>query len=183
MSHRKALISRLLPVLAISGCLLTGLPVATLAQGLPGLTIFSGVRRDDLLSFRMDDFGRLGAFDRYRLRIPAKKITTAVELFSIAYPDTYNGTFETDGVYLKINSKRVPLDQVNWDKENRVLEIYPTQPVPANSRVEIVVPVRNPTRIGTHYFNASIRSPGDLPILNYVGTWILTIGNGFGSGI
>jgi len=148
------------------------------AQGLPGLTIFSGVKQENQLSWRMDFDGQPGVTDRYRLRIPAKKMEFAVEEFSITYPDTYKGEFDTKEIAIKVNDKEVPVSDVNWDAENRVIEIYPQTPVPANSRVELVLSqVRNPNRIGTHYFNAMVRSPGDLPLMRYLGTWILTIGN------
>lgn len=168
---------RLLSVLAISSCLTVGLAPIALSQGLPGLTIFSGVEREDQLSWRMDYDGEPGRRDRYRLRIPAKKMEFAVEQFSITYPDTYRGEFDPDEVEVKVNGDEVVLDEVTWDPENRVIEIYPQQSVPADTRVEIVLSdVQNPNRIGTHYFNAMVRSPGDLPMMRYVGTWILSIG-------
>lgn len=77
---------------------------------------------------------------------------------------------------MRANGDEIPLDEVTWDPENRVIEIYPQSPVPADTRVEIVLSnVRNPNRIGMHYFNALVRSPGDLPMMRYVGTWILSI--------
>lgn len=177
MSRQNSLPLRLLSALAISGCLITGFASLGLAQGLPGFTIFSGVDREDQLSWRMDYDGVPGVRDRYRLRIPAKKMEFAVEQFSITYPDTYEGEFDPEAVEIKVNGDEVPLDEVTWDQENRLIEIYPQQPVPASTRIEIVLSdVHNPRRIGTHYFNAMVRSPGDLPLMRYLGTWILTIG-------
>lgn len=171
---------RILSGLAVLGGLgiLANSPLPALAQGLPGLTIFSGVDRANQLSWRMDFDGVPGRTDRYRLRIPAKKMQFAVEQFSITYPDTYTGTFNTDDIEVEVNGDAVELGDVTWDPENRIIEIYPQTPVPADSRVELVLSeVRNPNRIGTHYFNALVRSPGDLPLMRYVGTWILTINN------
>lgn len=169
---------RLLSILAISGCLTAGLAPIALAQGLPGLTIFSGVERENQLSWRMDFDGEPGKRDRYRLRIPAQKMEFAVEQFSITYPDTYRGRFDPEEVEVKVNGDEILLDEVTWDPENRIIEIYPQEAVPADTRIEIVLSeVQNPNRIGTHYFNAMVRSPGDLPMMRYVGTWILSIGN------
>jgi Protein of unknown function (DUF2808) len=177
MARQKLLPLRLVSAFAISGCLVMGVAVTAIAQGLPGLTIFSGVERENQLSWRMDFFGEPGVRDRYRLRIPAQKMEFAVEQFSITYPDTYRGEFDPDRVAVKANGDEVSLDEVTWDSENRIIEIYPTEPVPADTRIEIVLSgVQNPNRIGTHYFNAMVRSPGDLPLMRYVGTWILTIG-------
>ncbi|MBW4466390.1 MAG: DUF2808 domain-containing protein [Pegethrix bostrychoides GSE-TBD4-15B] len=173
-------LSRLLSALAVLGGLgaaVSSLTSPSWAQGLPGLTIFSGVDRANQLSWRMDFDGVPGGTDRYRLRIPSKKMEFAVEQFSITYPDTYKGEFDTDDIEVKVNGDRVDLNEVTWDPENRIIEIYPQTPVPADTRVELVLSqVRNPNRVGTHYFNALVRSPGDLPLMRYVGTWILTIG-------
>lgn len=175
-SHKSSV--RLLSALLVSGFLVTGLAVKTLAQGLPGLTIFSGVDRKFELGYRLDQFGRLGIYDRYHLRIPASKMSVSASEFAINYPETYRGTFDPKRIEVRANGHSVPLDEVNWDRENRVIEIYPKEPIAANTRVEIVMSnVRNPNQVGTHYFNASVRSPGDVPLLRYLGTWIIQIGD------
>jgi hypothetical protein len=146
------------------------------------LTIFSGVERQNQLGYRLDYFGKLGARDRYRLRIPRDKMQVAVSEFFIDYPETYQGRFDPDAVRLEVNGDSVTLDEVEWDSENRVISIYPAEPVPANTRIEIVLSnVRNPNRVGTHYFNALIVAAGDVPVRQYVGTWILTIGDALGN--
>ncbi len=175
-AHRVSV--RLLSALLVSGVLVTGLAVKTLAQGLPGLTIFSGVDRKFELGYRLDQFGRLGMYDRYHLRIPANKMSVSASEFAINYPATYRGTFDPKRIEVRANGHSVALDEVNWDRENRVIEIYPKEPIAANTRVEIVLSnVRNPNDVGTHYFNASVRSPGDVPLLRYLGTWIIQIGD------
>ncbi|NJO40512.1 MAG: DUF2808 domain-containing protein [Cyanobacteria bacterium CRU_2_1] len=169
---------RLFSALAVSSCLLTGLALPVLAQGTPGLTIFSGVERENQLGYYLDYDGRPGVRDRYRLRIPADKMETAVSEFFVNYPDTYRGRFDPDSVRLEVDGDEVSLDEVVWDQENRVIQIYPTEPVPADTRIEIVLSnVRNPNRPGMHYFNALVIAPGDVPLRRYVGTWILSISN------
>lgn len=168
----------LLSVLAVTGGIISSISVPVLAQGLPGLTIFSGVDRENQLSYRLDFFGRPGARDRYRLRIPSEKMEVAVSEFFVNYPDTYEGRFDPDSVRLEVDGDAVELDEVVWDQENRVISIYPTEPVEANTRIEIVLSnVRNPNRVGTHYFNALVISPGDIPLRQYLGTWIVSIGD------
>ena len=167
---------RVLSALAVTSCLLTGLPILTSAQGLPGFTLFSGVKSENQLPFRLDFGGQSNGWDRYRLRIPAKKLKLAVAQFSITYPDYYKGDFDTDSIDVRIKNKKLPLQQVKWDKENHVVEIYLKEPVPANSRVELVFSnVKNPNFGGTYYFNCQILTPGDVPLLRYVGTWIVNI--------
>jgi Protein of unknown function (DUF2808) len=178
MSRQKSPLIRLFSGLAVVGCLLTGLSAVSLAQGLPGLTIFSGVDRENQLGYRLDFGGEISRPDRYRLRIPQRKMTLAASEFIVAYPETYNGEFNPKKVVVKVDGEEIELESVNWDQENRVIEIYPKENVAADTRVEIILSdVQNPRRIGTHYFNALVRSPGDVPLNRYLGTWILSIGN------
>ncbi|NEQ26503.1 MAG: DUF2808 domain-containing protein [Microcoleus sp. SIO2G3] len=169
--------ARLFSVLALSGCLATGLALPSLGQGLPGLTIFSGIDRENQLGYRLDNAGRPSVRDRYRLRIPPDKMTLAAAQLVIIYPVTYDGTFDPNDVEVRVGGDEVTLENVEWDRENRIINIYPAEPIPARTRVEVRLSnVRNPIRGGTHYFNAMVRSPGDLPMLRYVGTWIVSIG-------
>lgn len=176
MFAKKTSMRRFLSVLAVSSCLVAGFPALISAQSLPGFTIFSGVKRENQLPFRLDFGGQAGGWDRYRLRIPPKQLKLAAAQFSISYPDYYKGVFDTDKVEIRIKGKAVPLKEVVWNKENRALEIYPQEPVPAGSRVELVLSnVKNPGFGGTYYFNCQILSPGDVPLLRYLGTWIVSI--------
>ncbi len=178
MLHKKSSKLRLLSILAMSACLVTGLAVVTQAQGTPGLTIFSGVQSDNQLGYKLDYEGKLGVRDRYHLRIPSRKMEFAVSRLVINYPDSYEGIFDPKAVRVEVAGEKVELEDVSWDKENRAIDIYPKEPIPAGKRVEVVLSnVYNPTQLGTHYFNASIQSPGDLPLTRYVGTWIISIGS------
>jgi hypothetical protein len=167
---------RLLSALAVTSCLLTGLPAMTLAQSLPGLTLFSGVKGENQLPFRLDFGGQTSSTDRYILRIPAKKMKLAVAQFAITYPNYYEGTFDPKDVEVKVKGKKVPLSEVKWDKEGRVIQIFPQEPVPAGDRVELILSnVQNPSFGGVYYFNCQVLSPGDIPLLRYLGTWIISI--------
>jgi hypothetical protein len=177
-SSKKSPVVRLFSIFAIVACLTPGLAAVVQAQGTPGFTIFSGVDRDNQLGYKLDYDGRLGVRDRYHLRVPARKLEFAVSKLAISYPDTFEGRFDADAIRVEAAGKEVAIDEATWDEENRVIEIYPAEPIPADTRLEIVLSnVYNPTRVGTHYFNASVQSPGDLPLLRYVGTWIISIGN------
>ncbi|MGB3239227.1 MAG: DUF2808 domain-containing protein [Geitlerinemataceae cyanobacterium] len=181
---------RILSTLAVTGCLATLVPAVSWAQGLPGLTIFGGPERANNLNYRLDYGTTRHPSDRYRLRVPADKMSFAAAQFSIDYPDYYRGEFDVEldaekdpedqpvEVRVRENGKyvSVALDEVIWDQENRVIEIYPTEPVPAGNKVEIVFSnVSNPRNGGMYYFNCRVLSPGDVPLLRYVGTWVLSI--------
>jgi hypothetical protein len=160
---------------AIASCLATSLPLAALAQGGPGLTIFGGVERKDELNYHLDFGGQSDGWDRYRLRIPANKMKLAVAQFAISYPDYYKGTFNPKEVEVKYKGKAVKLQEVKWNK-NSLLEIIPVDPVPAGGKVEIILSdVKNPNFGGMFYFNCQVLSPGDVPLLRYLGTWVIGI--------
>ncbi|MBW4512644.1 MAG: DUF2808 domain-containing protein [Scytonematopsis contorta HA4267-MV1] len=167
---------RLLSALAVTGCLLTGLPAVTLAQSLPGFTLWSGVKSENQLPFRLDFGGQTNSWDRYRLRIPAQKMKLAVAQFVITYPDYYKGEFDSKDMEIRVKGKKVPISEIKWDKENRRIDIFPQEAVPAGSGVELVLNnVKNPSFAGMFYFQCQVLSPGDVPLLRSLGTWILSI--------
>ena len=134
-----------LATLALSGCLLGGLPLLTWAGGNPGFTLFGGVDRKDILDYYLDFGGRPNIRDRYKLYIPAKKLTQGAKKFFVSYPDYFNGKFDTDSVEVRVNGKSLPLKGVYWDKESRFIEIEMLEAVPANTKVDLVFSnVQNP---------------------------------------
>lgn len=166
---------RLFSALAVTSCLLTSFPAISWAQS-QGFTLFSGVKSENQLPFRLDFEGQRLGTDRYRLRLPAKKMKLAVAQFAITYPNYYKGSFDPKNVEVRVNGKSVPLSEVKWDKEGRVIEIFPQEPVPAGTGVELVLSnVQNPAFGGIFYFNCQVLSPGDLPMLRYLGSWIISI--------
>ena len=68
---------RFMATLALSGCLITGVQTLSVANGNPGLVIFSGVEnRSDILDYKLDFNGRPRFYgERMRLRISKKKLT------------------------------------------------------------------------------------------------------------
>lgn len=166
---------RLLSTLAITSCLLTLYPTTTWAGG-QGLVLFSNVKTENRLPFSLDYNGQTNIIDRYRLRIPANKMKLAVAQFTISYPESYKGSFDPNKVEIKVANKKVAVSEVRWNKEARVIEIFPQDPVPAGKKVELVLSnVENPSFAGMHNFNCQVMSPGDLPLLRSLGTWIIGI--------
>lgn len=176
MFTRKSLLGRFVSAVALTGCLFTGLAVQTWAQNNPGLTIFSGVQRENILRYYFDFGGRAAAWDRLRLRIPSKKMELAVQQFVVRYPDYYTGKFNPDRIEVRVDGESLPIAEVDWDKDNYQIQIYMQEPVPAQEKVEIVLSdVKNPRFGGTFYFECLVWTPGDVPLPRYLGTWILTI--------
>lgn len=177
MFSTKSSLRRLFGAATAVGCLLTGFSASSWAQTNPGLTIFSGVERENQLSYYLDYGGRPNDWDRYRLRIPARKMELGVAQFAISYPDYFDGEFDTEAIRVDVNGESVPLSEVTWDEENQLIQIYLEEPIQAGNKVELVFSnVRNPRYGGVYYFNAQILTPGDIPLPRYLGTWILSIG-------
>jgi hypothetical protein len=168
---------KLIAGLAATSCLFLGVAPIVQAQG---LTIFSGVNdRDDILDHSFDFGGRPGGRERYRLRIPRKKLDSAVAQIQISYPDYYQGKFNTDDIEVMYGSdydQSAEVAEVIWDEEQHLIQIYLAEPIEADNKIEIKMSnVRNPRFGGTFYFHAQVLAPGDVPLPRYVGTWILGI--------
>lgn len=167
---------KLLSALAVSSGLLAAFPAITGAQSTQGWTLFSGVKSENQLPFRLDYGGQANGWDRYNFRIPAQRMQLAAAQIAITYPDYYKGTFDPNRIEVKYRGKNVPLEEIKWDPESRIIEIFPEEPVPAGGLVEIVFSnVRNPAFGGMYHFNCQILAPGDVPIRRYIGTWLLSI--------
>lgn len=177
MFSPKSSMRRLICAIAATGCIVTGFAVRSWAQNNPGFTLWSGVARENQLSYYLDYGGQPNGWDRYRLKIPAKRLELGVSQIAISYPDYYDGKFDTKKVEVKAKGKKVPINEVKWDKENHVIQIELQEQIPAGTSIEIVFSnVKNPPFGGMYYFNAQVLSAGDIPLPRYVGTWILSIG-------
>lgn len=160
---------------AVTSCLLTGFQGVSMAQS--GINLWSGVRRENQLNHRFDFGGQANGWDRLRLRADAKRFTNAVARLVISYPEYYKGSFDPKKIEVRARGKSIPLQEARWDKDNRVIEIFPAEPIPAGTGVEIVLSnIKNPSFGGMYYFNLAIQSPGDVPLSRYIGTWIISVG-------
>lgn len=178
-------IRRFFSFFALSAVCLVGAPILSHAQSNPGLTIFSGVSRDNVLSYYLDWGGRPSVKDRYKLTVPAKKMIPGVSRFIVKYPDYFyeqGGRFKADPerVEVRVNGKKdqsLAVRDVFWDKESHILEIDLEEPMEELRKVELVLhKVRNP-RLGTYYFHCDVLASTDIPVRTYVGTWIIDIGS------
>ena len=166
---------RLIAMLAVSGCLVGGLPLLTWAGSNPGLTIFGGIDRKDELRYNLQFGGHPNEKDRYKLYIPAKKLSEGAKKFFVTYPDYFNGRFDLERIEVRAEGKSLPLKEVYLDKESRFIEIEMLEEVEANSGVALVFSnVRNPDW-GTYYLNCDVQVSGDIPLRLRVGTWVLSI--------
>jgi hypothetical protein len=164
----------ILPAIACTGCLAVAVPAIVTAQGLPGITIFSGVESKNRLDYRLD-YGTRNMWDRYVLRVSGKKLQQAVYQFTISYPDYYKGKFDPEEIKVISKGEEVALEKVDWNKENHLLQITLKEPLEPNKKAEIVLGnVKNPD-VGTYYFNCRVLASTGVPNAIYVGTWEISI--------
>ncbi|WP_460193343.1 DUF2808 domain-containing protein [Thermosynechococcus sp. FA-CM-4201] len=187
------MVKRFLPVLVLVGCSL-GLvtPALVRAQANQGFTFTwgEGPSGRQQLQYHLDNGtpGFMG--DRYWLRLGQQKV--AINRINITYPDYYNGIIDPKGIEVRVGGNssnsffqfrrnpgtRIELAEVSLDRDNRVIDIVPAEVIPAGTPVQVILNnVRNPNHGGMYYFNARIGSPGDIPLMRYIGTWILSIAN------
>ena len=110
----------------------------------------------------------------------------AIDRINITYPDYFDGKFKAKKIELRHapksrlfnlkKGKNIPVDSVTIDPDGGVIEIIPTEVIPADTPIEVVASnVRNPKSGGTYFFNCRISSPGDVGLMRYVGAWIISI--------
>ncbi len=145
-------------------------PEAAEAQQNAGIILW-GSAKDKALDYVLD-YGRANQTDRYYLDIPAQKY--AVSEVIVTYPESFTGEFDQSSIDLRVNNKNVPLTSAKWDKENRVVEVVLQEAVPANKPMKLVLSnVQNPTFGGLFQFDARVRGNTDLPMLRYIGSWVI----------
>ena len=173
----------LLGAVAIAGGLNAVAPNHTSAQETSdGLTIFGGVESDYRLSYSIDRNEPYSRDARYYLEVRADKLPRAVTEIEISYPEKFTdlrGRFNENTIELRTGSYRgqesIPIDSAVWNQEAGVIEVYPAEPIPAETSFVIVLSnVNNPRRYGIHYFNLKLMYQGDV-LRQYVGTWPLEV--------
>jgi hypothetical protein len=160
----------------ITGCLAIGMAAIPSgnASAQNGVTIFSGVERNQELSYSTDFGAHPGQTDRYYLKLNKLKMKQAVAKFVLVFPDNFDGRVDPKKVEITVGDKNVEVGEVNWDKDNGRLEIYPKEAIPAKKDVKLVLSnVTNPSG-GMYYVNCLVQVPGDVPIYRELGTWIMS---------
>lgn len=186
MSPSKSSLQRLFGVCLCAGSLAVGIPAISVAQTNPGFSFVwgDGPSQKEQLGYVLE-YGTPKHFnDRWRLKV--KRQSVAIDRINITYPDYFDGRFNAKKVELRVSPKsrifnlgkgeNIPLESVDVDAENQVIEVIPKDIIPADTPVEVVFSnVKNPRGSGTYFFNCRISSPGDVGLMRYVGTWIIGI--------
>lgn len=180
MFYSKISLKRCIGALVLSSSLIAGLPGVSLAQSNSGFTLWSGIERENILNYYLDFGGVPNQWDRYRLRIGAKKMAQGASKFIITYPDYYDGKFDVKDIEVNYGiskyDKSAKIANIAWNEKERRLEIELEQPIEPKNKVEIKLSnVKNPFSGGTYYFNCQVMPLQGPPVPVYLGTWILSI--------
>ena len=98
----------------------------------------------------------------------------SVILVSSIKDPKFDGKFNTKSLDVRVGGESIPIKEIYWDKENRVLEIDIEKDLEAGNSVELVFSnLKNPSS-GTYYFICDILTSGQIPLRVYVGTWIVS---------
>ncbi|MEL6929172.1 MAG: DUF2808 domain-containing protein [Cyanobacteria bacterium J06600_6] len=177
MFSPKSCFKPLLTALAIASCTFAGVNTVASAQGGSGLVLF-GNRDVDILSYYLDFGGIADNRDRYRLRIPKKKLVNGATQFIISYPDYFDGKFNTDKIEVRVNGKKdqsLALKNVVWDEENHFVQIDLAEPLVDPRKVELVFSGTKNPEVGTYYFYAQVTPAVQAPVPERVGAWVISI--------
>ena len=123
----------------------------------------------------------------YYLVMKPKDRQTAILKLTINFPKHFNANITPRKLSLckikmggmsqrtKCKEKIPAVFEVN-NEEKTSIEVFPTQPIPANKEgYAVVMKIFNPSKSGMFQVNALSLSPGDLPISRYIGSWNLDI--------
>ena len=166
----------LLTALTIATCTVGGVQTIAFAQGTPGLVLF-GNRDVDVLNYYLDFGGIADNRDRYRFRIPKKKLQNGVTRLVISYPDYFDGKFNTDKIEVRPNREKkesLPL-KATWDEENRLVQIVLDTPLKDPKELEIVLSDTKNPDVGTYYFFAQVHPATGTPVPEQIGAWVVNI--------
>lgn len=175
-----------LGILAVSGLAIAG--TTAIAQTTPGLTIFGGVDSEFRLGYQIDDNKPRNTRTRYYLWVSGRKMPREVLELQISYPEAFEedgGYFTNASVELREGTNRrgtnIPVDEIVINDVDNVIEIYPEEPIPANSSLTVVISrVRTPNRYGNHYFSLDVLYQGGV-VPDFVGIWPLEVAEDDGS--
>ena len=123
----------------------------------------------------------------YYLVMKPKNRKTAILKLTINMPKNFNADIkprqlslcriQIGGMLKKTKCKeKIPaVFEVNKGEINSI-EVFPTQPIPADKNgYAVVMKIFNPSKVGMFQVNALSQSPGDMPISRYIGSWNLDI--------
>ena len=116
---------------------------------------------------------------------PSDRKTSLLSI-NVKLPDNFKSTLKPKNISLcrvnigGFNSRTKCLENIPSDiqinREDKKVEIYPISPVPSNKEsYAIVFKVTNPQRSGLYQFHSFGKSSGPIPVARYLGSWTIKI--------
>ncbi len=169
-------------LLALSGFAILGGGAVAIAQTTEGLTIYGGVDSEYRLSYTIDNNKKRSTRARYYLWVSGRKVPREMLELQISYPEEFEdegGYFTNASIELRegndLRGSEIPINEVVVNSDNNTIEIYPEDPIPANTSFTIYMSdVRNPNRYGNHFFILDALYQGGV-IRELVGIWPLEV--------
>jgi hypothetical protein len=142
------------------------------AQPNAGIILF-GSARDSALDYTLDQ-GRANLIDRYYLTLKPQKFQ--INEIIVTVPESFKGEFDAQQITVRADGKEQAPESAKWDAKDRKIEVTLKEPIPINRESVLVLSnVRNPYLGGLFQFDARVRSITDVPILRYIGSWVIGI--------
>ena len=111
---------------------------------------------------------------------------TGLLTINVRIPDNFKSTLKSKNISLcrvKIGGytsktrclENIPSD-IEINREDKKVEIYPVSPLPSNKEsYAVVFKVTNPNRSGLYQFHSFGKSSGPIPVASYLGSWTIKI--------
>ena len=111
---------------------------------------------------------------------------SAILKLSLKFPSYFKATLKNKNITLcraKIGGfkgrtkclQKLPA-AIEIDKSMKTIDIYPSDPIPADkSAYAVVLKIFNPRKAGMYQINTYSQSPGELPISQYLGSYLIEI--------
>jgi hypothetical protein len=156
------------------------------AQGTPGVVEFRWDNNKDYnkLYYFITNSIRLQRSDYYLILRPKDRKTAILKL-TITIPEYFDAKLYPK--YMKLcrmsqggMTKRTRCEQVipadiEVSANGRAIEVFPNTPIPTGGTVGLMMTLFNPFTAGMFQMNALAQVPGELPVSNYLGSWLIEI--------
>ncbi len=121
----------------------------------------------------------------YYLVLKPNDRRTAILKLKIKFPEYFDSRISTNklslcqvslgGMLARTRCKKKIPAVFEVSKDPSQIEVFPDTPIPVEDSYAIVMKIFNPTQAGMYQLNASVQSPGDVPVSSYIGTWNIDI--------
>ena len=124
----------------------------------------------------------------YLLLIKKRDRDRAIMKLDVTVPKYFKSKIETKNIRLAYCeagsvSKRTKCGEtipaaISLRNEDKLIELVPTEPIPADQTIGVELKVTNPYGRGMYQFNALAQFPGPVTLTKYLGSWVIELKGG-----